>query len=106
MDEVTGLSFPQFMRISRLEEGLLSGAQAAVILEVTPQRVKELMDKGTLNSWEFLGKRYVSGREVDARRHAELSKGGRPRKLGARLKVCAKIVAGSDPAQWASAALE
>ena len=106
VDAATGMSFAQFMRTSSEEGGLLSGSQAAVILGCTPARVQQLMDGGKLTSWEFLGKRYVSGREVDARRKAELSKGGRPRKAGEQLKVAAKVLAGNDWRQAASAAFD
>lgn len=106
MDEATGMTFGEFMRTSREEDGLLSPSQAAVILDVTPARVHQLIQAGKLRSWTFLEKPYVSGQEVDARRKSDLSKGGRPRKLGERLKVAAKTLAQTDAAQIAAAALE
>jgi hypothetical protein len=96
--------FLQFMRVSSEEGGLLSPSQAAVVLEVSPQRVAELVKLGQLRKWDLLGKSYVSVRDVDARRKTEL-KAGRPvRAMGQRLKVAAKVLRENDSAQWAATA--
>jgi hypothetical protein len=100
-------TFGQFMKVSRQEDGLFLPAQAAIALEVSNQRVLELIEVGRLRSWEFFGKRYVSCREVMQRVQSERLKGGRPKRtLGERVTSSAKILAGSDVAQVVSTALE
>lgn len=107
VDAATGLTFNRFMDVSREEGGLLSGQQAAILLDVSQQRVVQLMDAGALTTWEFLGKRYVSGREVAARRVADVNKGGRPRRnVVQRLKAMGKVVKANDRYQVASAILD
>jgi hypothetical protein len=82
------------------QDGLLNHSQAALVLDVTPARVTELVNLGTLERFDFLGRTYVSVKEVVARRKADVT-AGRPRrgKLK-RIAVAAKVVARNDPAQW------
>jgi hypothetical protein len=103
--EAPASGFLEFMRLSREESGLLSPSQAAVVLEVSPQRVNELLRDGLLKKWQLLGKTYVSGREVDERRKKDLRAGRPPRSLGQRLKVAGKLVGGMDSKQWLSAGM-
>ncbi len=49
------------------EKGLLNHSQAALILGVTPARVTELVRLGKLSRFDFLGRTYVSVKEVNAR---------------------------------------
>jgi hypothetical protein len=49
------------------EKGLLNHSQAALILGVTPARVTELVRLGKLTRFDFLGRTYVSVKEVNAR---------------------------------------
>jgi len=49
------------------ERGLLNHSQAALILGVTPARVTELVRLGKLRRFNFLGRTYVSVKEVNAR---------------------------------------
>ena len=83
------------------EEGLLNHSQAALFLDVTPARVTELVNLRTLTRFEFLGRTYVSVKEVMDRRKADFA-AGRPRrgKLVERLALTAKVLARNDPAQW------
>ena len=82
------------------QEGLLNHSQAALFLDVTPARVTELVNLGTLKRFNFLGRTYVSVKEVMDRRKADVG-AGRPRsgKLKA-LALTAKVLARNDPAQW------
>ncbi len=61
------------------EEGLLNHPQGAIILDVSTRRVTELVELGKLTRFNFLGRTYVSMREVKARREADV-KAGRPRR--------------------------
>ena len=60
------------------EKGLLNYAQAALLLDVSTKRVSELVRTGKLNRFDFLGRAYVSMREVGERYQQDL-KAGRPR---------------------------
>ena len=87
----------QMSRISKREEGLLNHAQAAAVLEVSTRRVGELVELGKLTRYDFLGRTYVSVRDVLERREADV-KAGRPvRSIGQRLRAAAKIVGNYDP---------
>lgn len=81
------------------EEGLLNYAQAGLVLDVSTKRVSELVRLGKLNRFEFLGRTYVSLREV-GERLAQQVKAGRPRRsFGQRLATTVKVIARSDAAQ-------
>jgi hypothetical protein len=78
------------------QEGLLNHAQAALILEVSTRRVGELVETGKLKRFEFLGRTYVSVREVLHRRESDV-KAGRPPRAGIqKLKTAAKLIANYD----------
>jgi hypothetical protein len=59
------------------EEGLLNHSQAALLLDITPARVTELVNLGKLVRYDFLGRTYVSVKQVRERREQDL-KAGRP----------------------------
>src|SRR6266480_6949221 len=59
------------------EKGLLNYAQAALLLDVSTKRVSELVRTGKLRRFDFLGRPYVSMREVGERYQQDL-KAGRP----------------------------
>jgi hypothetical protein len=61
------------------EEGLLNIPQAAILLDVSRERVRELTQLGTLSRFEFLGHVYLSFREIKARREQDI-KAGRPKR--------------------------
>ena len=83
-------------RVSQREEGLLNHAQAAAVLEVSPRRVAELVQLGRLTRHDFLGRTYVSVREVLDRREADL-KAGRPvRTIPQRIRTAAKVASSYD----------
>ncbi len=61
------------------EHGLLNHAQAGLLLGVSKKRIGELVRLGKLTRFDFLGRTYVSVREVRERYHQEL-KAGRPKR--------------------------
>src|SRR5438552_11565782 len=76
------------------EKGLLNHAQGALLLDVSTKRVGELVKLGKLTDFSFLGRKYVSMREVWERNKQEL-KAGRPamaagKRMKARLKAALK----------------
>jgi hypothetical protein len=84
----------------REEEGLLNHSQAALILDVTPARVTELVNLGLLKRYDFLGRTYVSVKEIMDRRKADVG-AGRPRRGKLKsIAIAAKVVARSDPMQF------
>ena len=61
------------------ENGLLNHAQASLLLGVSVKRIGELVRLGKLSRFDFLGRTYVSVREVRDRHQQEL-KAGRPKR--------------------------
>jgi hypothetical protein len=84
----------------KAEEGLVNHSQGALILDVTPARVTELVNLGLLKRYDFLGRTYVSVKEIMDRRNADVG-AGRPRRGKLKsIAIAAKIVAHSDPVQF------
>jgi hypothetical protein len=72
------------------EKGLLNYAQAALVLDVSTKRFSELVRTGKLRRFDFLGRAYVSMREV-GERHKQDLKAGRPRQsVGKRVAASVK----------------
>jgi hypothetical protein len=86
----------QMSRVSLREEGLLNHAQAAAVLGVSPRRIGELVELGKLCRYDFLGRTYVSVREVLERGNAELKAGRPPRSIAQKLRTAAKILGNYD----------
>ncbi len=81
------------------EKGLLNYPQAALLLDISTKRVSELVRTGKLKRFDFLGRTYVSMREVGERYQQEL-KPGRPRRsVGKRAAVSIKAALKTDTAQ-------
>jgi len=79
--------------------GLLNHAQAGLLLGVSKKRIGELVRLGKLNRFDFLGRTYVSVREVRERYHQEL-KAGRPKQAAvARAVASVKAALKTDAAQ-------
>jgi hypothetical protein len=74
------------------EKGLLNYAQAALLLDVSTKRVSELVRTGKLRRFDFLGRAYVSMRQVGARYQQDL-KAGRP-PLSVARRAAASVKAG------------
>jgi hypothetical protein len=87
------------------EDGLLNHSQAALILDVSPRRVGELVELGRLSRFYYLGRTYVSVREIVARRDADLQAGRPRRTVGQRIKTAAKAFTKYDPVQAAMIAI-
>ena len=81
------------------EKGLLNYAQAGLLLDVSTKRISELVRLGKLKPFDFLGRRYVSMREVGERCQQEL-KAGRPRRsIGKRAVASIKAALKTDTPQ-------
>ena len=78
------------------EKGLLNHAQAALLLDVSTKRVGELVRLGKLTDFTFLGRKYVSIREVCGGSKQDLKAGRPPRPSGQRLPEQAKATAKTD----------
>src|SRR5437667_6313518 len=81
------------------EKGLLNHAQAALLLDVSTKRVGELVRLGKLKDFSFLGRKYVSMREVWDRNKQELKAGRPPMPTGKRMKVRLKAALKHDAVQ-------
>jgi hypothetical protein len=81
------------------EKGLLNHAQAAVMLDVSRKRVGELVRLGKLTRFDFLGRTYVSMREIWERNRQELRAGHPPRPIGRRIAASLKAAVQTDSLQ-------
>lgn len=81
------------------EKGLLNHAQAALMLDVSTKRVGELVRLGKLTDFVFLGRKYVSMREVWERNTQELKAGRPPRSAVQRIAAQLKAAVKTDSAQ-------
>ena len=81
------------------EKGLLNVQQTAILLDVSRERVYELMELGKLKRYEFTGRVYLSYVEVQERREQDI-KAGRPRRgVLETMVVGLKAAAESDKTQ-------
>jgi len=81
------------------EKGLLNAPQTAILLDVSRERVYELMELGKLTRYEFTGRTYLSYSEVQERREQDI-KAGRPRRSALeRVVVGIKAAAKTDKTQ-------
>ncbi len=81
------------------EKGLLNHVQAAVMLDVSTKRVGELVRLGKLTRFDFLGRTYVSMREIWERNQQELRAGRPPRPLGRKIAASLKAAVQTDSLQ-------
>src|SRR6266481_2579274 len=86
----------QMTKASVEHEGLLNHAQAALVLDVSTRRIGELVELGKLTRLNFLGRTYVSVREIVARRDADIKAGRPKRSTMQRLKYAGKALAKYD----------
>ena len=84
-------------RVSQQQQGLLNHAQAGAILEVSARRVAELVQLGKLTRHDFLGRTYVSVREVLDRREADVKAGRPARSVKEKIRTAAKVLGNYDP---------
>lgn len=81
------------------EKGLLNHAQAALMLDVSTKRIGELVRLGKLTDFTFLGRKYVSMREVWERNKQALKAGRPPTPTGKRIKAQLKAALKHDSLQ-------
>jgi hypothetical protein len=81
------------------EKGLLNHAQAALMLDVSTKRVGELVRLGKLRRFDFVGRTYVSMREIWERNKQELRAGRPPRPLGRKIAASLKAAVQTDSLQ-------
>lgn len=81
------------------EKGLINHAQAALLLDVSTKRVGELVRLGRLTDFTFLGRKYVSMREIWERNTQELKAGRPPRSIGKRVAASVKASVKTDSGQ-------
>jgi hypothetical protein len=81
------------------EKGLLNYAQAALLLDVSTKRVSELVRTGKLTRFDFLGRSYVSMREVGQRYQQDLKAGRPPQSIGKRAAASIKAAFKTDRVQ-------
>ena len=81
------------------EVGLLNHSQAALLMDVSPARVTELVNRLMLTRFDFLGRTYVSVREIRALREEDLEAGPPRRSVGQRVKTSIKAALETDAVQ-------
>ena len=81
------------------EKGLLNHAQAAVLMDVSTKRVGDLVKQGKLTRFDFLGRTYVSMREIWARNQQELRAGRKTRPMTKRIIASVKAAVQTDSLQ-------
>lgn len=81
------------------EKGLLNHAQAGLMLDVSTKRVGELVRQGKLTRFDFLGRTYVSMREIWERNRQELRAGRPARPTGRRIAAQLKAAVQTDSLQ-------
>jgi hypothetical protein len=84
------------------EKGLLNHAQAALLLDVSTRRVGELVRLRKFTDFTFLGRKYVSMREVWDRNKQDLKAGRRPRRMRQRLPAQSKGAAQAPVREYAA----
>jgi hypothetical protein len=78
------------------QEGLLNYAQAALLLNVSVKRINELVRQEKLTLFEFLGRRYVSVKEIRARYKEGLKAGFLPLTKGQQVMASLKAAEKTD----------
>jgi hypothetical protein len=81
------------------EHGLLNHSQAALVLGVSVKRICELVHFGKLRRFDFLGRTYVSVREVKQRRKDDVKAGRPKRTLMQNVVAAVKVAVKTDAAQ-------
>ena len=81
------------------QRGLLSVIQTALLLEVSRERVYELIERDLLKAYPFFGHIYLSFDEVEKRRKADIKSGRPKRSLLKRVVVGLKAAAKTDAIQ-------
>ncbi|MFN0129656.1 MAG: hypothetical protein ACKV19_23575 [Verrucomicrobiales bacterium] len=97
--EAAKAEFEDMSRAMVEQEGLLNHAQAAHLLDVSTKRIGELVRLGKLSRFDFMGRTYVSMKEVRARTKMELQVGRPKRSLVQKVVISLKAAAETDSLQ-------
>jgi hypothetical protein len=81
------------------EKGLLNYPQAALLLNVSTKRISELVRLGKFKRFDFMGRTYVSVREVRERFQREMKAGRPPLSKGKAMVASLKAAMKHDMAQ-------
>src|SRR6266404_5611107 len=81
------------------EKGLLNYAQAGLLLDVSTKRISELVRLGKLKRFDFLGRAYVSMREVGERYQQDLKAGRPPVSTGRQTAAAIRAALKTDRVQ-------
>jgi hypothetical protein len=81
------------------EKGLLNYPQAGLLLDVSTKRISELVRLQKFTPYEFLGRKYVSMREVRERYQQELKAGRPARSFGKRAVASVRAAFKTDRVQ-------
>src|SRR5437588_8624207 len=81
------------------EKGLLNYAQAALLLDVSTKRISELVRLEKLRRFDFLGRTYVSVKDLGERYQQEVKAGRPPLKKGPHMVARVKAAFKTDSAQ-------
>ncbi|MFN0129825.1 MAG: hypothetical protein ACKV19_24435 [Verrucomicrobiales bacterium] len=97
--EAAKAEFEEMSRTMVEQEGLLNHAQGALLLDVSTKRIGELVRLGKLSRFDFMGRTYVSMKEVRARGRMELQAGRPKRSLVQKVVTSLKAAAKTDSVQ-------
>jgi hypothetical protein len=86
----------QMTKASLDHDGLLNHTQAALVLDVSTRRIGELVELGKLTRLKFLGRTYVSVKEIMQRRNADLKAGRPPASVAQNIRKVAKMMSHYD----------
>jgi hypothetical protein len=95
----------EMSRVMIEEEGLINYAQGGLVLNVSTKRVSELVRLGKLKRFDFLGRTYVSLKEVCDRAERDLKAGRPKRNIAERVSTVVRLLRKSDAVQLGAAAV-
>jgi hypothetical protein len=81
------------------QKGLLNVIQASTYLEVSRERIYELMERKLLDRYDFLGRVYLSFKQVQKRRRDDVQAGRPKGSIARRIAVSLKAAVQTDPIQ-------
>jgi hypothetical protein len=100
--ELSARELEEFNEMSEVmvkQKGLLNVIQAATYLKVSRERIYELMERKILDRYDFLGRVYLSFKQVQKRRRDDIQAGRPKGSLARRLAISIKAATQTDPIQ-------
>jgi hypothetical protein len=100
--ELSARELEQFNEMSEemvRQKGLLNVIQAGTYLEVSRERIYELMERKILDRYDFLGRVYLSFKQVQQRRRDDIQAGRPKASLARRVAISIKAATQTDPIQ-------